>query len=123
MDPTELVERVQAVRERTGKVTAAGLREQALDDLGAELANEQAGTLSRLGMRLDDAKRRLEAIDAGWDAPDADREALVAAHDRARKDLVDARWELTVVREAMGWRGGHRDLDLFWRIPPRRRAG
>ncbi len=117
----ELAELARAARERHGRVTGASLRAEALDtNLAAEMAAEQAGVLVRLGRRLDAALTLLADLQSeASSCPPERRRRLVEAHDRARDELLEARWELKVVREAIGMRGTHADLDLFWPVPPK----
>ena len=84
-----------------------------MDDLLAEVAVERATTLAQLGRRLDATIARLRAIETDpmtW-------EDRVAAHRAARAELGELRWEMTVVKEAMGVKGVRADLDRFWPMP------
>lgn len=84
-----------------------------LDELTAEIAVEKATTLARLGSRLDAVVLRLRALrDAadGEERREADRDARV--------ELRELRWEMTVVKEAMGLRGVRAEVDKFWPVPP-----
>ena len=108
-----------AARERTGVVTAASLRETSIEaTLAADLLAEQATTLARLGNRLDLALVRLVELAEAAERPGADRPALAAAHRVARTELTQLRWELLVVKEAMGLRGARAEIDRQWPVPP-----
>jgi hypothetical protein len=109
---------VRAARERAGVVTSDSLREATLDTgLAAELLAERAATLSRLGNRLDAAVARLAALREQAKAL-TDVDPLREADAAARRELGEARWELQVVKEAMGLRGVRAELDRHWPLPP-----
>lgn len=117
MDRDDLLQRVRAARARTGKILA--LRDQADDQLGADLAAEQATTLTRLGHRLDLALAALGDLEArAVEVHGEARVTLVTEHGRVRAELLEARWEMIVVREAMGLSGVRRDVDETWPVPP-----
>jgi hypothetical protein len=115
----EWIQIARAVRAQGGAVTPSAVREAALDSgLAAELLAEQAATLSRLGAGLDRASARLAGLRSAAEDPDADRVALQAQDRDARSELLRLRWELTVVKEAMGVRGVRAELDRYWPVPP-----
>jgi hypothetical protein len=109
-----------AAREKGGVVTATTLRESALDSsLAAELALEQATTLSRLGNGLEEASAKLSELARRLQQPEADRAQIAREEQTARAELLRLRWEMQVVREAMGLRGVRAEIDRNWPVPPR----
>ena len=95
---------VRAARDTHGRVTPATLRQEVLDGgLAAELLAEQATTLAQLGRRLDEAVSLLAQIRQRAEATEeADHEMLLAEDAEGRATLHRLRWELQVVKEAMG---------------------
>jgi hypothetical protein len=109
-----------AAREKGGAVTATTLRESAIDgSLAAELALEQMTTLSRLGNGMDAALAKLSELAVRLQQPEADRAQIAAEEQVARTELLRLRWEMQVVREAMGLRGVRAEIDRTWPVPPR----
>jgi septation ring formation regulator EzrA len=114
------MEVARAVRARGGTITPTTIREAALDTgLAAELLAEQAATLSRLGQALDQVMLRLAALRVEHEAGQGDLARLIDADREARAELLRLRWELTVVKEAMGLRGIRAELDRYWPVPRR----
>lgn len=107
----------ETARATSGVVTSRSLREASVEaSLAADLISEQATTLSRLGQRLDAACATLAAMAETHTVSgpiDADRERV------ARDELRRLRWEMQVVREAMGLRGVRAEIDRYWPVPPR----
>lgn len=119
MNLEQLMEVARSVRARGGVVTPSTLRSEALDSgLAAELLAEQAATLARLGGALDRAVLRLRAVREAAARGDRDRRALLEEDRAARADLLRYRWELTVVKEAMGLRAVRAEIDRHWPVPP-----
>ncbi len=97
-------------------------RESNVEALNYELLQESAGTLARLGLRLERALEALAAHDAAGGAGDGDRDALVAS-------AGEALWYYVVQREVMGLRetetvlrhlGVPREVRLRMGMAPRR---
>lgn len=119
MNLDQWMEIARAVRGRGGAVTPSSLRSAALDSgLVAELLAEQAATLARLGAALDRAMARLVALREAAQQPSCDRRALIAEDRVARAELLRYRWELQVVKEAMGLRSVRAEIDRHWPVPP-----
>ena len=96
----------EAARSSAGMPRAASaIAEAAFQGLLTELDRERAGALGRAGQKLTDAIAALGA------APD--QVAYEHLHDAARR----ARWELEVMREAVGLRH-HGVLDELYPMPP-----
>ncbi|MEQ1571444.1 MAG: hypothetical protein ABMA64_37805 [Myxococcota bacterium] len=100
MNLDELLSWSRQAREKYGTVTVGSLQQVTLGDIAAELATEQATTLGTLGARLDRAVAELAAAEG-----DPER------HARACAAFETARWEMLVVKEAMGLRGVRAQLD------------
>jgi hypothetical protein len=99
-----------AARSHAGRPGAAGaVASSAFDALRAELDRERAGALGRAGQKLADA---IAAVRAATDPTEYE-----SLHESARR----ARWELEVVREAVGLRH-HGVLDELYPMPPRSRS-
>jgi hypothetical protein len=98
-------------RARSAARSSAGdsrtIVEAAFEGLRVELDRERAGALGRAGQKLGDA---IAALRAATDPATYDR-----LHDVAQR----ARWELEIVREAVGLRH-HGALDDLYPMPPRR---
>lgn len=114
---TETIRKIaEAARASGGAVTTASIRETAIDNtLAAELAAEQATTLSRLGRALDAAVSSLAEmaqLHASTGEHDAPKERSL------REELRRLRWEMQVVREAMGLRGVRAEIERCWPVPP-----
>lgn len=119
MDIDTLRKIASAAREKSGVVTAQTIRQEAIDgSLAAELMAEQATTLSRLGQGMDEALAVLARLQQQAKLPGADREALLAEDKEARARFHRLRWEMLVVREAMGLSGVRAEIDRCWPIPP-----
>ncbi|MBX6362627.1 MAG: hypothetical protein IRZ00_02055 [Gemmatimonadetes bacterium] len=79
--------------------TPTRLATKRLDTIQAEIAQEKAAALARIGGRLEEALARLAAADAAPAPPDpAERDRLLAA-------AGEALWYYVVQREACGLRG------------------
>lgn len=118
MKVEEWLEVAKGVRARGGAVTPSAIRQEVIDTgFAAEVLAEQAATLSRLGNALDRAVLRLAEIRAAREAGAA-RESLLEEDRAARAELHRLRWEMTVVKEAIGTRGIRADLDRCWPVPP-----
>ena len=119
MDIDTLRKIASAAREKSGVVTAQSLRQETIDgSLAAELVAEQATTLSRLGEGLNEALAVLTRLREQVGLPGADREALLAEDKEVRARFHRLRWEMQVVKEAMGLRGVRAEIDRCWPIPP-----
>ena len=84
----------------------------------AELAEERASALARIGRRLEELLRSLEAVRARWQSlaghqRDRALEEYRQLHEEARR----YRWYLEVQREAVGLRG-HHVIDRSLPLPP-----
>jgi hypothetical protein len=120
MDIEDLRKIAASAREKGGVVTVTSLRESAIDgSLAAELAMEQVTTLSRLGNGLEEATAKLAELALRLQQPGADRAQIAAEEQAARAELLRLRWEMQVVREAMGLRGVRAEIDRNWPVPPR----
>lgn len=94
--------------------------EEAQGRVEAELAQERAAALGRIGHRLDELIGQLLRLRAACGSAGGgvyERRVQVADEYRQlRHEALRYRWYLEVQREAMGLRGGHR-LDEFYRVP------
>jgi hypothetical protein len=100
-------------RAREAARSSAGMRgartavaEAAFQGLRAEIDRERADALARAGQKLEDA---IIAVRAATDPESFERTLAAARY---------ARWELEVVREAIGLRD-HGALDELYPMPPR----
>lgn len=87
--------------------------EGSLAEVLGEIGAERAETLSRLGRRLESAVAAIDALRTRPPGP-----ARHEADRAARAEFRTARWELLVVKEAMGLRGVRAELDRDWPWPP-----
>ena len=85
-----------------------------------EIAGEKAFSLGRVGARLDERLRELEALAAAVAraATPAERAACLAAHEACRCKALDDYYALTLQREAMGIKH-HEMLAAIYPIPPK----
>ncbi len=94
--------------------------EEAQGRVEAELAQERAAALGRIGHRLDELIGQLLRLRGAYGAAGgrrSERQPQVAdEYRRLRHEALRYRWSLEVQREATGLRGGHR-LDEFYRVP------
>ena len=106
------------------RVSARVTREQQLETLEAEIAQEMAGALGRSEDRLNLALAELELCEARYrracstHAPRAERSALAAAFNAQRTVAEGRLRELLIQREAVGFRRNQILYELY-PIPPR----
>jgi hypothetical protein len=101
-------------------VSRSARNDEAQGRVEAELAQERAAALGRIGHRLDELIGQLQQLRAAYAAAALARRErrpqLADAYRHLRHEALRYRWYLEVQREAMGLRGGHR-LDEFYRVP------
>jgi hypothetical protein len=89
-------------------------------NLERELVEEMAYALRRSTEKLEHALRDLTLAEtriASAEGPE--RAECIAAYDRQRERALRARWELSIHREALGFRRP-REVESTYPIPPRR---
>ena len=91
--------------------------------LEQEIVQEMAAALGRSARKVDVALLRLEAAARDLDAArdPAARAAGVAHFNRLRDEALQARHELVIHREAVGFRRRTDEVERFYSIPPKRR--
>ncbi len=93
------------------------------DDLKREILREMASALGRSEDRVNVALLRLELQEARLAAcPEGERDAEVDAFNVQRREALHCLWELTIHREALGFRRNE-ILKEFYPVPPAKRRG
>lgn len=114
MDRERWLRIARAARDKGLDDGVRGTREATLDVLVADLHNEQAASLDRVGRRLRDSIALMEVHAARFAAHGS--EASRRSFALAREDASQARWEMVVQREAMGLTD-HSVVDRAYPIP------
>jgi hypothetical protein len=84
---------------------ASTLREAAAEQVGQEILEEKAASLSRSGRRVEAALNAIRAHDAG-ETPGADRAELL-------NEAARAVWAMLIQRELCGFRDEKRTIELY----------
>ncbi len=84
---------------------ASSLRESAAEQVGQEILEEKAASLSRSGRRVEAALNAIRAHDAG-ETPCADRAELL-------NEAAHAVWAMLIQRELCGFRDEKRTIELY----------
>ena len=90
-------------------------------NLERELVEEMAQALHRSHAKVDDALRKLRLADERIETASGrdERTHMVAEYNQRRQQAIQARWELMIHREALGFRR-NREIERSYPIPPRR---